>query len=229
MAVSEKSDGSVGSLKPSKEEIETRRKLLRRCGFSLEEVIELNQVHGNRVFYLTQDNCKLWIGKKIPATDGVMTRLRRVPILLKTADCLPLVFFDSRAKGLAVVHCGWRGATKEIHLAALRQMKERFNTKFGDVFVWIGPAIRGCCFTSRREPRQKQRLEFGRYIEYNKDKWMVDFVGFVKHGLVKSGVKMKRIVDSRDCTYHGREWFSYQRHKIIGEPNGQEGTIVWLS
>ena len=56
--------------------------------FTYDYVAYLSQVHSNRVVY----PC----AQKLPKADGLITDKRQIALVVRTADCLPLFFYDYR-------------------------------------------------------------------------------------------------------------------------------------
>ena len=46
--------------------------------------------------------------------DGLVTSLKQVPLLIFTADCVPIVFYDKKQGVIALAHAGWRGTYGNI-------------------------------------------------------------------------------------------------------------------
>lgn len=64
------------------------------------------------------------------------------PLLIKTADCIPLIFVDAQSKKIAAVHAGWRGLKAGIH--RLLFLKGELNPK--TTWAWVGPCLNGSSF-----------------------------------------------------------------------------------
>jgi copper oxidase (laccase) domain-containing protein len=90
----------------------------------------VTQVHGTEIVSL----------ETLPAeADGIMVSWEDIdhPLVIKTADCLPIVFEGE--KGVVFLHAGWRGLSAGIlerpEIALLKPQK-----------AFIGPCIHDCCF-----------------------------------------------------------------------------------
>ncbi len=90
----------------------------------------LDQVHGSLVVKATSN-------EKIKA-DGHWTQSSGQVLVIKTADCLPLMIVDSDRKIAMALHAGWRGVQKKITTQGLKQL--HFN-KSPTVRFYIGPHI----------------------------------------------------------------------------------------
>jgi YfiH family protein len=107
---------------------------------------ELNtpsQVHGSRVVAVDSRNS----GGIFEATDALITNIPETPIMVLTADCVAVVFFDPVKKVAGVAHAGWRGTLANIVGVTLDAMKQEFGTAPDDVVAAVGPSIGPCCYT----------------------------------------------------------------------------------
>ncbi|MBG9981417.1 peptidoglycan editing factor PgeF [Facklamia sp. DSM 111018] len=110
--------------------------------FNYNEVYTCNQVHGCRVEYADGISGQDYIvGKTFPETDGLMTDHKGIVLMVKIADCTPVVLFDPQKKVQAIVHSGWRSTVKGISIQALRKMQKQFDCQLQDIFAYVGPSI----------------------------------------------------------------------------------------
>ena len=72
----------------------------------------VHQVHSNRFIFLNKIPRK---SKKIKA-DAIITNLKKLPIAVLTADCVPVLLYENEKKMVAVIHAGWKGAVKGLYL-----------------------------------------------------------------------------------------------------------------
>ena len=80
-----------------------REELARALGLG-RGVAHMRQVHGNEVHVIDDPSTEP------PVCDGLATDRRGLALVVQTADCVPLVFWDERQNVVAAVHAGWRGA-----------------------------------------------------------------------------------------------------------------------
>jgi YfiH family protein len=105
-----------------------------RDGFGLKAALGLNQVHGATVLDRTGG-----MGAKIePEADGHVTRDQYVALVVRTADCVPVLL--SGGVWIAAIHAGWRGAAAGILPEAVLQMTAR-GLPVDELTAAIGPAI----------------------------------------------------------------------------------------
>ena len=109
--------------------------------FTLKNLSKNKQIHSNIVNKVDKDN----IGQIIDG-DAIITNEKNVPLLILTADCVPVVLVDKVNKAVGLVHAGWRGTYGKICSETLQSMKENYNTNTEDVVAIIGPSIGKCCY-----------------------------------------------------------------------------------
>ena len=72
-------------------------------------------------------------------------------LLLRFADCQPILLYDPVRHALGLVHAGWRGVALGIARRAVEAMQEAFGTQPKDLVAGLGPAIGPCCYTVGHE------------------------------------------------------------------------------
>lgn len=128
--------------------------------------------------------------------DGLVTRERNLALVIRTADCAPVFFFDSKLPAVGICHAGWRGAKKGI----VRRMIERFQKEFGSpsasLWVALGPTICSACYEVGKEFEE----HFPGEIERRQGKYFFDLRGTVRKQLAEAGIREDSISSSHFCT-----------------------------
>lgn len=88
-----------------------------------------------------KNTVKFAYGRIILNTDALVTNEKNVALLIKMADCTPILLFDPVKKVQAVVHSGWRGTCKEIGAKTVDKMESTFSCKRENICAYIGPTI----------------------------------------------------------------------------------------
>lgn len=100
------------------------------------------QVHSANIAYVDGNNGEEFVfGRTFKETDGLITNQTNVALLIKFADCTPVVLFDPIERVLASVHSGWRGTTQRISLKAIDKMVNDYNCKRENILAYLGPSI----------------------------------------------------------------------------------------
>jgi purine-nucleoside/S-methyl-5'-thioadenosine phosphorylase / adenosine deaminase len=130
---------------------ENRQRLCDGVGADPEILCYGRQVHGAAVRRA---------GGRAEPGDGLWTDTPGEPLLVFTADCLPiaLVRADGGPPALAALHAGWRGLLAGIVQSAVAALGD------GALAAAIGPGIGPCCYDVRAEVAAPFRGRFGEDI-----------------------------------------------------------------
>ncbi|WP_051524425.1 polyphenol oxidase family protein [Sulfurihydrogenibium subterraneum] len=150
-----------------------------------------NQKHSNKVVKIEEDLTQ--------ECDGIYTDKKNTAIGVLTADCIPIVLFNS--KELAVIHAGWRGLFDGIIENGFSLFKDK------NVKAFIGACIRGCCYEVDKQFVNDLNISDKFYKIYN-DKPYLDLVAVAISILKKLSVK--DIYDIGECTKCSGKFFSYR-------------------
>lgn len=176
-------------------------------------MIFMNQVHGDEV--INKVNKK----PSFPTADAIITKEREIALCLKTADCVPIFFYDEKNHVIAAVHAGWRGTALKLVKKTIKKMEHFYKTNPLDVHVFIGPAIGSCCYKVRKDVIEhfnflgKARQD---YIAKSKGEiYYLDLKGINAYLCEQSGVPVEHIEISELCTYCNKDLFySYRRDGV---------------
>lgn len=203
--------------------INQRQKMAAFAGATLSDFYEMEQVHGSRVEVIKKKPKK----NTFPQTDALITNLKNVFLMVKTADCFPLLFFSPNRKVIAICHVGWRGAIEKIFLKTLLIMIDRFACQPAEMEIIIGPGIRKCCF-KHKHLLQEKLPEWKEFIEEKEREKTLDMPAFIIHELKAVGIRKENIRDMKLCTVCDKHYFSHFRSLRQNEPEGRFATIIGL-
>ena len=69
----------------------------------------------------------------------MITKMKGVSLGVLTADCVPVILYDSRNKIIGCIHAGWQGAFKNIVKNTINKIKKiSSNSK---IYASVGPCI----------------------------------------------------------------------------------------
>lgn len=97
------------------------------------EICLNHQVHGNQIYYADGAHP---FGSE-PDADGFYTDKPGLLLCIRTADCVPVLFYSDDGKWVGGVHAGWRGAKDNI----LAKLYEAMSSKTSNISAIIGPCI----------------------------------------------------------------------------------------
>jgi YfiH family protein len=157
------------------------------------QVVSPFQVHGTHVRMVGAAHT----GTVQPATDGLLTTTPGVALLLRFADCVPILLFDSKQRAVAMIHSGWKSTVGNIAQAAVDALVRYAGSCPGDLWAGIGPSIGPCCYQVGQETVSavaRVSSAGAAVIQSRRDGVYLDLPGLVQAQLAAAGVK--RIVRS---------------------------------
>lgn len=181
-----------------------REEFLNGLGLFSDNLVMVKQVHGSAIVVAEHPDPELLV---TPA-DGLITKVPGLVLGVRTADCVPVFFWDPVQKVAGIAHGGWKGVKDGIIAQMLKIFEKSCGTKMGDLRVAIGPSIRKCCYEVGKEFLGHFP---GFYRGKDAAKGHLDLVGVIKSRLVKRGVPEAHIHDTELCTVcENKKFFSYR-------------------
>ena len=175
----------------------------------------LEQTHSTRCVVVEEESER--------TADAAITRQRDIPLVVMTADCLPIVLCNQEGTEIAVVHAGWRGLVNGIVESTLSKMTSSTAT----LMAWIGPAICQRCFEIGDEVRSAYIEKYPFTKATFTTKGIKQFANLPKMAeLVLHAAGVAAVYQSSACTFEQKnEFYSYRR-----EPQtGRMATLIWFS
>ena len=93
------------------------------------------QTHSNKVIIINNKNKNLIKFK----SDALITKIKGIALGVVTADCVPIILFDSQNQIIGCIHAGWKGAFIGIIENTIKKFK-KLNSK-NKIYAAIGPCI----------------------------------------------------------------------------------------
>jgi len=135
--------------------------------------------------------------------DAIITDRPGISLLVRVADCVPIVLHDPVRRVVATVHAGWRGTLAGIAAAVVDRMCERYGCSTGDLLAGIGPSIGPCCFEVGADVAEQFRAGFdgaGRCMMMNCRAITIDLPEANRLQLLSSGLLPGNIEVAGLCT-----------------------------
>ena len=160
-------------------------------------------------------------------TDAVITNLKGVCVAIKTADCVPVLLYDTKQKVVSAVHAGWRGTVQDIVIKTIHKMVEEFGTDPSDLFAGIGPSISPEVYEVGEEVWKQFSPEFYHASNPDKaDKRLLDLWSANNQQLIQAGVPEEQIEVARTCTFSDSDRFFSARRDGIKTGRMATGIII---
>jgi len=164
----------------------------------------VHQVHGDRTVVATEP---VHYGD----ADGLITQRVGLPIVIATADCVPVVLLGERTR--ALTHAGWRGIASGVVRGAVEKMRALDDPPNRAI---LGPHICGSCYEVGTEVNDA----IGGFASLTRTGTNgADLAGAIRDQL--DGIPT---VDMAVCTYEDAAMASYREDRT---PDRQV-TVVWI-
>jgi polyphenol oxidase len=117
--------------------------LIKHIGVDSCSIIQMNQIHSNNCVFI-DDKFETSKNMFIDNTDAIFTMKQNTVLIVKSADCLPILI--SHPNGLiGAVHAGRKGTINKIIKKTLSRIKTELGL-YKDFSFWFGPAICSNCY-----------------------------------------------------------------------------------
>ncbi|MDR2428781.1 MAG: polyphenol oxidase family protein, partial [Candidatus Margulisbacteria bacterium] len=84
--------------------------------------------------------------QEIDGCDGLVTRQKGITLVIQTADCAPILFFDPVTQTIAAAHAGRAGTEKGLAGKMVERLTQAYSVNPVDLLAGIGPAICVNCY-----------------------------------------------------------------------------------
>jgi hypothetical protein len=180
-------------------------------------MVLMRQVHGDAVVVV--DDTSPGEGEP-PECDALVTRLPGVVLVVRVADCVPVLLADVRTGVVGAVHAGRVGLAAGVVPAAVDAMRALGAT---ELVGWVGPHVCGGCY----EVPEQMRAEVSASVPraWATTTWgtpALDIGAGVRSQLLEADVE---VVDASRCTVEDEDLYSYRRQ---GAASGRLGGLVWV-
>lgn len=78
-----------------------------------------------------------WVAR----ADALITDTPNVPLIMRFADCVPILLHDPVRRAIGIVHAGWRGTVSQVVTTTLQTMIAAYGCKPENLQAGIGPSI----------------------------------------------------------------------------------------
>ena len=195
-----------------------------KYGFNHDNIVYNTQVHGADVRIVKSGDDFTENGKE---ADGLITNLRNTPLLIFTADCVPVVFYDKKQGVVALAHAGWRGTYGNIAGEMVDIMTDKYCCEVVDIKTIIGPSVSVDNYEVSYDLIEKfAALEVQGYYKEVDGKYYLDLWKLNKELLKKCGILEDNIKIIDFCTVRDNDkFFSYRLDDATPK---RIGTIIQL-
>ena len=177
-------------------------------------LILMNQTHSNNVKIIKKESGNIKVN-----ADAIVTTKDNLALGVLTADCAPILFFETKKKIIGCIHAGWKGAINGIIENTIEKIKE-LGGEINKVRVCIGPCIDKKNYEVKKDFYQnfKQKSENSDifFSKGRNDSFYFDLRGFITKKFNNNGILQVDNINI-DSFSSPEEYFSHRRAKKLGE------------
>jgi YfiH family protein len=118
--------------------IQNRKLAFDALNLDPQSLFDVWQVHGTTVALATKPRSQ---NEEHQKADIILTNNPKITLMMRFADCTPILLHDPVKCAIGLVHAGWMGTVKSAAKVAIKAMMENFGSKPGDIQAVIGPSI----------------------------------------------------------------------------------------
>ena len=167
-----------------------------------ERLARVRQIHGRRVLVVSAG--APWVSTAVATeADAVVSADPATAVMVRVADCVPILLADEHHRVVAAIHAGWRGSCAGIVGATIEAI-DALGVAPGTLHAAIGPSIGACCY----QVDDRVRTAFlamtpdaaAWFTEDGPGHWRLDLWLASLDQLTSAGVPADRIEIARMCT-----------------------------
>lgn len=186
----------------------------------VQDFAELYQVHGDVLHFEPEAQSPL-TASTIHG-DGLATSRAGRALMIKTADCQPVLIAHKSSQYIAAFHVGWRGNRMEFLQSGIDAFCVHYDVHPRDLVAVRGPSLgpHAAEFTNFATEWGADFAQWFSEREQTMDLWQL-----TRHQLAKAGIPTTQIYGLDLCTLSlPQAFFSYRRERITG----RQASFIWI-
>ena len=212
----------------SDETVRENIRLLCLAAGTATDVVCTPQIHSDIIRRVGRENVGEGTVLDVPfACDGFVCDESGVTLLIRVADCAPILLCGERPDGrpvIGAVHAGWRGTVAGIGMKAVRMLADMGAE---NIRCAVGACIHSCCFEVGGDFREAVADARGadyaaRHIKSRGGKMFADLAEMNRELLLFAGAAAVDICPDCTCCHPDK----YHSHRATGGKRGTMGAVI---
>lgn len=181
----------------------------------LSKVVSAEQVHGSHIHLCSSQDFGAGFNGKAPIAnaDGLITNIPEQYLMIRTADCTPVLMMDKQHRAVAAVHSGREGTRQNIVGKAINMLQTHFDISPRDLYVWVGAGI--CASHYQVNPEVYEEFiasmhKQGLHPQLSKEHH-INIRLAVFQQLLQANVAFRDIDQDMNCTHENSGYHSFRR------------------
>jgi len=204
---------------------ENRRRIFAALNRKDNTLFDVWQVHSDRVVFTDAPRTA---GRELIKADAIFTNNPDVTLMMRFADCVPILIFDPIKQVVGIIHAGWLGTVKQISQKSILEMHDQYNSNPADIVAVIGPSIGPDHYEVGLNVYDLAKDIFGNRAEIIKKengKYIFNLWEANDYQLKETGVG--KVIQTKICTACNTDrWYS---HRAEAGRTGRFAAVISLS
>lgn len=182
----------------------------------LDSAVLAEQVHGDHVHICGEEDFGAGFEgrEKITGADGLITAIPNQYLMIRTADCYPVLIFDPEGGVVCALHSGREGTRLNITGKAINMLKEEFGCDPAKLCAYIGAGVCGEHYQVSEELYEEFVADVrAQGFAHRAPHRLLNLRMVVFQQLINSGITFYNIENIQECTFENQSYFSYRRDK----------------
>ncbi len=166
----------------------------------------VEQVHGDQVLRVIET------GKGVASLgqgDALLTNLPAVALVVRTADCIPILIHCRETGLIAAVHAGWRGLAANILTKTVKELCTNEKIFAHSLYLDVGPFIEAGSYEVG--PEVASQFEGHCSVQRPNGKFSLDLSLALNDELASLAILPSQVQWHRSDTFVSPEWYSARR------------------
>jgi YfiH family protein len=173
------------------------------------KTVSLRQTHSNIVHRISTAPAEKLTG------DALLTDCAGIFLVIKTADCLPVLLVDESKRAVGAVHCGWKGTALGVVKKTIQVMKDAYGSDPCALLAALGPSISEENYEVGEDvlgafQAEEQSLHSFRPSPTEKDKYYLDIREANLNQLLEMGINKENVFSVGLNTFCEKTLLSYR-------------------
>lgn len=118
--------------------IENRRRIFSALSREVGSIFDVWQVHSDVVLHVDAPRP---LNQAHQKADGILASDPNITLMMRFADCVPILLYDTNSGAAGIVHAGWKGTVYKIVAKAVKKLCTVYQTRPESIYAYIGPSI----------------------------------------------------------------------------------------
>jgi hypothetical protein len=210
--------------------IENRTKFLEKENIAYQEHIAMRCDHSSIISLVDDKSEELGATSQETQihSEVIVTRKKHIALMLFTADCLPVSFYDPITQTIALAHVSRKTFLSGLPQKTVSFLHRELNVVPSNLLIYIGPHIHKESYAFK-SPLAETHEDLQNFIEEKNGFAHINLAGASIQQLVSSGIKKDHIIVSPEDTGTSADYYSYFMMKKNNETNeARMATILMM-